>query len=151
MKKILIAVMVAVMMVLSSGCAPKGYTSADVGAVMITYEGEVISTRTVNIQDSGEGTILGAIMGAVVGHQIGGGSGRDVATAAGAIIGGMVGNNLNRGVGQELVIKLENGQKISTLIKIDPKNPFWFKPGDRVRVYVKRDRVVKIEPLFLRD
>ena len=149
MKKMIAALLLGLLML--SGCAPKGYTTANVGSVMITYEGRVISTRTVPIQDSGEGAILGAIMGAVVGHQIGGGSGRDVATAAGAVIGGVVGSRLSEAVGQELIIKLENGQKISTVIKIDPRNPFWFKPGDRVRVYIKQERIVKVEPIFLRD
>jgi uncharacterized protein YcfJ len=42
------------------------------------------------------GTILGAIAGAALGNQIGGGSGRDIATAAGAVIGGRIGNNYPR-------------------------------------------------------
>ena len=37
------------------------------------------------------GGILGAIAGAAFGNQIGGGSGKDIATAAGAVIGSQIG------------------------------------------------------------
>lgn len=36
--------------------------------------------------------ILGGVTGAVIGHQVGGGSGRDVATAAGAVAGTVIGD-----------------------------------------------------------
>lgn len=42
------------------------------------------------------GGVLGAIAGAALGNQVGGGSGKDIATAAGAVIGYQVG----RGDGQ---------------------------------------------------
>jgi uncharacterized protein YcfJ len=42
------------------------------------------------------GTIAGAVVGGVVGHQIGGGSGRDIATVAGAAAGGYGGNRLEK-------------------------------------------------------
>ena len=37
------------------------------------------------------GGVFGAIAGAAIGNQIGGGSGRDIATAAGAVIGSQIG------------------------------------------------------------
>jgi uncharacterized protein YcfJ len=40
------------------------------------------------------GAILGGLVGGILGHQVGGGSGKDVATAAGAIGGAVVGSNL---------------------------------------------------------
>jgi uncharacterized protein YcfJ len=42
------------------------------------------------------GTIAGAVIGGVVGHQIGGGSGRDIATVAGAAGGGYAGNRIQK-------------------------------------------------------
>ncbi len=42
------------------------------------------------------GTIAGALIGGVVGHQIGGGSGRDIATVAGAAGGGYAGNRVQK-------------------------------------------------------
>lgn len=41
------------------------------------------------------GTIIGAIAGAALGNRIGGGSGRDIATAAGAVIGGSFGSEFD--------------------------------------------------------
>ncbi len=134
-----------------SGCAPKGYTQADIGEVLVPYEGVVVSARAVEVQDSGAGAILGGIIGAVLGHQVGGGSGRDVATVAGAITGAVIGNKLAHANAQELIVKLDNGRKIATVVAIDSKRPFWFRRGDRVRLYLRGDRVVRIEPLFLRD
>ncbi len=134
-----------------SGCAPKGYTQADIGEVLVPYEGVVASARAVEVQDSGAGAILGGIIGAVLGHQVGGGSGRDVATVAGAITGAVIGNKLAHANAQELIVKLDNGRKIATVVAIDPKRPFWFRRGDRVRLYLRGDRVVRLEPLFLRD
>jgi uncharacterized protein YcfJ len=40
------------------------------------------------------GVIAGALIGGILGHQVGGGSGRDIATAGGAIAGGVIGNNV---------------------------------------------------------
>ena len=40
------------------------------------------------------GAIAGAVIGGILGHQVGGGRGRDVATAAGAVGGAIAGSNL---------------------------------------------------------
>jgi uncharacterized protein YcfJ len=40
--------------------------------------------------------ILGAVIGGILGHQIGGGSGRDIATAGGALAGAAIGVNIAR-------------------------------------------------------
>lgn len=42
------------------------------------------------------GAVAGAIIGGVLGHQIGSGSGRDIATAGGAVVGGAIGANAGR-------------------------------------------------------
>lgn len=39
------------------------------------------------------GGVMGAIAGAAIGNQIGGGSGRDIATAAGAVLGHQLGSS----------------------------------------------------------
>jgi uncharacterized protein YcfJ len=49
------------------------------------------------------GAIAGALIGGILGHQIGGGRGRDVATAGGAVGGAALGANIGRGGGQEVV------------------------------------------------
>jgi uncharacterized protein YcfJ len=45
------------------------------------------------------GAIAGAVIGGILGHQIGSGSGRDVATAGGAVVGAVVGANVGRDSG----------------------------------------------------
>jgi uncharacterized protein YcfJ len=42
------------------------------------------------------GTVAGAVLGGVLGHQIGGGTGRDIATVAGAAGGGYAGNRIQK-------------------------------------------------------
>lgn len=42
------------------------------------------------------GAIAGALIGGVLGHQIGGGSGKDLATVGGAVAGGVIGANVGR-------------------------------------------------------
>ncbi|MYN05889.1 glycine zipper 2TM domain-containing protein [Massilia sp. FT127W] len=77
-----------------------------------TYEARVTSVRAVvgppeqrcwverqQVQDSRPNTggmLAGAILGGVLGHQIGGGTGRDIATVGGALAGGAVGANAGR-------------------------------------------------------
>jgi uncharacterized protein YcfJ len=53
-------------------------------------------TRSDNGAAIGPGTVLGAIIGGVAGHQVGGGRGKDAATAGGAVIGGLIGNQVDR-------------------------------------------------------
>lgn len=50
------------------------------------------------------GTVVGAVIGGILGHQIGGGTGRVLATAGGAVAGGVVGNNIGRNSNGEPVV-----------------------------------------------
>ena len=43
------------------------------------------------------GAVIGALIGGVLGHQVGGGRGKDVATAGGAVAGAVIGGNAGRG------------------------------------------------------
>lgn len=43
------------------------------------------------------GALAGALIGGVLGHQVGGGSGRDLATVGGAVAGGVIGSNVGTG------------------------------------------------------
>lgn len=42
------------------------------------------------------GAIAGALIGGILGHQVGGGTGRDLATVGGAVAGGVIGSNAGR-------------------------------------------------------
>jgi uncharacterized protein YcfJ len=79
-----------------------------------TYEANVTSVRAVVgppeqrcwvereqvVQDKSRskapGAIFGALIGGILGHQVGGGSGQDLATAGGAVAGALMGSNINR-------------------------------------------------------
>ncbi len=43
------------------------------------------------------GAVVGALIGGILGHQVGGGSGRDIATAGGAVAGGVAGSRMGGG------------------------------------------------------
>lgn len=45
------------------------------------------------------GALVGALIGGVLGHQVGGGTGRDVATAGGAVAGAAIGSRANTSTG----------------------------------------------------
>lgn len=87
-------------------------------------------------QTSGAGAVLGAVVGGVLGHQIGGGSGRTVATGVGVIGGALAGNaiearNNNAGPsGYRIVISLDQGGQRD----YDVSSPGDLRVGDRVRV-----------------
>lgn len=50
------------------------------------------------------GAIAGALIGGILGHQVGGGTGRDIATAGGAVAGAAVGANMGRdGGGRQML------------------------------------------------
>lgn len=65
---------------------------------------QVCSTLQVAVEQpkSGAGALMGAIAGGAVGNQIGGGSGRAVATMAGVIGGAMLGNNIEGPAGTRM-------------------------------------------------
>lgn len=50
------------------------------------------------------GAIAGAVIGGILGHQIGGGRGRDVATAGGAVGGAVIGSQLGRQAGGSQIV-----------------------------------------------
>jgi uncharacterized protein YcfJ len=68
---------------------------------------------------SAGGVIAGALIGGILGHQVGGGSGRDIATAGGAVAGAVVGNNVanNNSTSTRDVRRCENVS--------NPKPEYW--------------------------
>jgi outer membrane lipoprotein SlyB len=64
-------------------------------------------------QGTGIGAVAGAVLGGVVGNQVGGGSGRKIATAAGAIGGAVLGNKVEKDRNSseyfEITIDMEGG------------------------------------------
>jgi outer membrane lipoprotein SlyB len=85
-------------------------------------------------QPSGVGMVAGAVLGGVLGNQVGGGSGRKIATVAGAVGGGYAGNEIEKhsrsATSYQVRVRMEGGE-----IRSFPyaQQPGW-GVGDRVRV-----------------
>ncbi|WP_420476452.1 glycine zipper 2TM domain-containing protein [Noviherbaspirillum sp. ST9] len=85
-------------------------------------------------QPSGVGMVAGAVLGGVLGNQVGGGSGRKIATVAGAVGGGYAGNEIEKHTRStatyQVRVRMEGGE-----IRTFPyaQQPGW-NVGDRVRV-----------------
>lgn len=80
--------------------------SADPVYESVTVPRQQCSTQVVNqVQQVGggrdySGALIGGVAGAVLGNQVGGGHGREAATALGAVVGAFTGDNLaNQGRG----------------------------------------------------
>lgn len=89
-----------------------------VEAPQICYSCGVVSSVTAVTQQgqsTGAGAVIGALVGGAAGNQVGGGSGRKLATAAGAIGGALLGNNIEQNrsstVYYEVRINMEDGSQ----------------------------------------
>lgn len=70
---------------------------------------------------SAGGVIAGALIGGILGHQVGGGTGRDVATAGGAIAGAAIGNNMANNRNQQTYARdVRRCENVS-----NPKPEYW--------------------------
>lgn len=98
--------------------------------------GRVESVHAVQSQadPSGVGVVGGAVVGGLLGNQLGGGTGKTLATIAGAVGGGYAGNEVEKHTRTastyQVSVRMENGQ-----LRNFPYNnqPPWHQ-GDRVRV-----------------
>ncbi len=85
-------------------------------------------------QGMGLGTLAGAAVGGLLGHQVGGGTGRTVATAAGAAGGAYVGHEMEKrrrsGEIYKVTIRMDDGTTQSFAQENTPQ----LNPGDRVRI-----------------
>ncbi|KAF1045145.1 MAG: hypothetical protein GAK35_01471 [Herbaspirillum frisingense] len=97
--------------------------------------GEVVGVRAVQHtpQTSGVGIAGGAVVGGLLGNQVGGGTGRTLATIAGAVGGGYAGNEIEkRGrttTTYVVDVRMENGKSRSF-----PQTSENWRVGDQVRV-----------------
>lgn len=98
--------------------------------------GKVEGVRTVEVaaKPSGVGVVAGAVVGGLLGNQVGGGSGKTLATVAGAVGGGYAGNEIEKrtrkNVAYEVDVKMENGEQRSFRYEAQPS----WRAGDRVKV-----------------
>ena len=96
---------------------------------------EVFQTQG-KAQGSGVGALIGGVAGAVVGRQVGGGSGRDIATVVGALGGAVAGNEVEKnraGAASEsfrISVQMDNG----SIRSYDLPSPGQLRTGDRVKI-----------------
>ncbi len=142
MKKIVISSALVLTVILSSGCAPKGYAQSTVGQNMSVEPGVVQSVKQVVIDGNGVGNTMGGIVGTVAGGaagaQVGGGTGQVVASVLGAAIGGAlggtVGDKIDTNYGQEVIVRLNNGKTVATVLRINETTPA-LRAGQAVNVF----------------
>jgi outer membrane lipoprotein SlyB len=115
---------------------PPGVSQAPAGSV---FYGSVESIEPVTQQTGSSGvlgTVIGGVAGGVLGNQIGGGTGRTIATIGGVVAGGVAGNQLERRAnsGTETLyrvnVRLEDGR----LATVTQRNPGNLRVGDRAQV-----------------
>lgn len=129
-------------MLFAAGCADNysgdTYASNRTGIVQNVSYGTVTNIRPVTIQDDSSnlpvGAVAGAVLGGVLGHSVGGGTGKKLATVGGVVAGGLAGNAIQNQTGKtkgmEVEIRLDNGQTIAVVQKMDQT----FQVGSRVRL-----------------
>lgn len=97
------------------------------------------SVEAVNVieqkgEGSGLGAVAGGVAGALLGNQIGGGSGRKIATVAGAAGGAYAGHQIEKHVKStkryDVVVRMEDGSVRTFPYEAEPA----FRPGAKVRV-----------------
>lgn len=98
--------------------------------------GKVVDVRSVEVaaKPSGVGVVAGAVVGGLLGNQVGGGSGKTLATVAGAVGGGYAGNEIEKrtrkAAAYEVDVMMESGERRSFSFEAQPS----WRAGDRVRV-----------------
>lgn len=134
---------IAVVATILSGCSANRTASGDTfttaqarRAHFVTY-GTLVSVRPVTIQGgdgtNAAGTIGGAAVGGFLGNTVGGGSGRNLATAAGVVGGAATGSGIqsamNRSPGVELEVRRDDGVNI---VVVQAQGTTQFRTGQRV-------------------
>jgi outer membrane lipoprotein SlyB len=100
--------------------------------------GTVLSVTPVREEgrgSTGAGAVIGAIVGGIAGHQVGGGRGQDIATAAGAIGGAVAGSKIEQNrrsndVVYDVRVEMESGSdRVITVA-----DTYGLRAGDQVIV-----------------
>lgn len=98
--------------------------------------GVVEAVNVIEVKGEGNylGMIAGGLAGALLGHQVGGGTGKTVATVAGAAGGAYAGNEVEKRMKTtkhyEVITRLESGGTQAVSYETDPG----FKVGEKVKV-----------------
>ena len=98
--------------------------------------GVVLSVREIKQQGegTGAGAVVGGVVGGVLGHQVGGGRGKDVATAVGVVGGAVAGHHIEKNVRATSSYQIEVQMDDGTLRKLTLSSPPNVAVGTKVRV-----------------
>lgn len=129
------------------GCSEKIYSNGEVGAIQVSYEGTIVRMDPVKVQGKGVANLIGAIIGGVIGHQIGSGSGNALATMGGTIAGSIAAESADYVDGYKVTIDLDNGQRVTTILKKEDMGNALYNPNDRVKVFVAGARIIEVEKI----
>lgn len=138
------------------GCANEPYSgntysTAQVGQAQSVSYGTITAIRAVKIQGKDKdnlnfGSIGGAVIGGLLGNQVGGGSGKDIATAVGAIGGAFAGNRVNGSSdntnGMEVQVKRDDGKNFVIVQQADNT----YVVGQRVRILGDNQGGMRVAP-----
>jgi outer membrane lipoprotein SlyB len=124
---------------LMAGCTPPPQRQVTYSGSSNRCEqcGVVSDVRQIQTQKGSSplGMVIGGVAGGVLGNQIGGGSGRTVATVVGAVAGGAIGNEVGKNnsgpdIEWQVTIKLDDGRYATVTQAADPQ----VRPGDYVQI-----------------
>lgn len=116
--------------------ASNSYAQQTAQARAICHDcGRVESVQAVQEQGqaSGLGVVAGAVLGGVLGNQVGGGSGRKIATVAGAVGGGYAGNEVEKRARATSSYRVQVRMEDGTTRSFKQTTDNW-RVGDRVRI-----------------
>lgn len=116
--------------------APPAPEPAPTAAAVCPDCGTVTNVRSYDVkgQASGVGAAVGAVAGGLLGNQIGGGSGKKIATVAGAVGGGLAGHEVekrrNTETRWEVTVEMDDGSTANLPYSTAPA----LTVGQKVRV-----------------
>lgn len=129
------------------GCTSKTYDTHDIGQPMSVKYGEITSVQPVMLKKDDSGRFIGAVAGGVLGGQIGGGSRERMAMAVvGTLIGALAGDRINEDRGQQIILALENGESVATIMPVNPSTPP-LMVGQKVQVFYQGYKIKNITPM----
>jgi outer membrane lipoprotein SlyB len=72
---------------------------------------------------SGAGAVAGAVLGGLLGNQVGGGTGKTIATVLGAVGGGWAGNNVEKRMKKETVYQVDVRMEDGSVQRVEHAGP----------------------------
>lgn len=128
--------------------APGGtYSRRDVQRAWTIEQATIANVTEVDIEGTrttGIGQVGGGAIGWSLGRTVGHGGGRVIAATVGAVAGAVAGEQIEKNArkqkGYEIVVDLDKGGSIAVVQPADQV----FAPGERVRVYTRRDGSARV-------